>query len=322
MQAIVMPNRGYIPRFTVYTFIALCLIIAPPFMGTALVSLLNKILIFMLLAMSLDLVFGYAGLWHFGHAGIFGVGAYTTGILIKHFGITSFWLAAPAGIFVAVLAAAIFGFIALRMTTFYFFLITFALGQLIFGLAMQWVDMTGGIDGLPGIPYPDLGFSLSFSPISYYYFTLVIVAVSAVLLYVITKSPFGYSLQGIRESEIRMRCLGYNTWLYKQIALIISGVFAGLAGVLYIYFNGLVTPENTNFATSGLLVFMVIIGGAGTLWGAAIGSALIVSLQYFIGLVTPEHWPLIVGIIFVAAVKFLRGGIFPHLLKLWMKGEQ
>lgn len=317
-----MLNKEQVLRFAVYIVIGLFLIIAPPLLGIAFVGLLTNILIFVLLAMSLDLVFGYAGLWHFGHAGLFGVGAYTTGILINHFDITSFWLSAPAGILMAALVAAIFGFIALRMATFYFFIVTFSLGQLIFGLAMQWVDMTGGIDGLPGIPYPDLGFSFSFSPISYYYFTLVIVAVSAVLLYLITKSPFGYSLQGIRESETRMRILGYNTWLHKYIAFIIAGLFAGVAGVLYIHFNGLITPANTDFATSGLLVFMVIIGGAGTLWGAAIGSALILSLQYFVSLFTPERWPLIVGVIFVVAVMFLRGGISRQLLRLWMKGGQ
>ena len=133
------------------------------------------------MAMSLDIAFGYTGLWSFGHAALFGVAAYTNGILIKHYGITSFWLAAPAGILMAIVVSAVFGLIALRVSGIYFLLITFALGQLIYSIAIKWVKMTGGSDGLGGIPYPDLGFSLS--PISFYYFTLVVLIICALVLY-------------------------------------------------------------------------------------------------------------------------------------------
>ena len=283
---------------------------------------MTKILIFALLAMSLDLIWGYTGLWSLGHASLFGVGAYTTGILMKHYGITSLWLSAPAGILMAALVAAIFGLIALRVSAVYFLLITFALGQLVYGVCMKWYTVTGGQDGLPGVPYPDLGFPFSFSPTSVYYLTLIVVAICAFVLYLITKSPFGHSLQGIRESETRMRHLGYNTWLYKYIAFIVSGLFAGVAGVLYVHFNGLITPGDVNFAASGAVMLMVIIGGSGTLWGAAIGSVVITSLSYFISIFTPERWPLILGAIFVGIVMFLRGGILPHLRRLWMKVEQ
>jgi branched-chain amino acid transport system permease protein len=293
------------------------LIIGPLFIGTALVSLLTKILIFALMAMSLDIAFGYTGLWSFGHAALFGVAAYTNGILIKHYSITSFWLAAPAGILMAIVASAVFGLIALRVSGIYFLLITFALGQLIYSIAIKWIKMTGGSDGLGGIPYPDLGFSLS--PISFYYFTLVILSIGALVLYLVVKSPFGYGLQGIRENEIRMRTLGYNIWLHKYIAFLTSGLFGGVAGILYIHFNGVITPGSVGMGASGLAIIMIIIGGSGTLWGAMIGSGTLFILEYFISMVTPERWPAILGACFVATVSFARGGILLKLINLWNK---
>ena len=304
-------------RFTPAFVIIALLAGGPLFIGTALVSLVTKILIFALMAMSLDIAFGYTGLWSFGHAALFGVAAYTNGILIKHYGVTSFWLAAPSGILMAMVASAIFGLIALRMSGLYFLLITFALGQLIYSIAIKWIRMTGGSDGLRGIPYPNLGFSLS--PISFYYFTLVVLGICAVVLYLVTKSPFGYGLQGIRENETRMRVLGYNTWLHKYIAFISSGLFGGVAGVLYIHFNGLITPASVGMTASGLAIIMIIIGGRGTLWGAMIGSGVIFLLEYFVSMFTPERWPAILGACFIAAVMLTRRGILPKLMSLWRK---
>jgi branched-chain amino acid transport system permease protein len=295
------------------------LLSAPLLLGTAIVSLLTKILIFALLAMSLDISFGYTGLWSFGHAAIFGVAAYTVGILTTRYDVSSFWLVAPAAVLMAIFASALFGAIALRVSGIYFLLVTFALGQLIFGIAIKWKGMTGGSDGLAGVPYPELGFSLSST--SFYYFVLVVLIVCTAALYRLTKSPFGNSLQGIREDETRMSVLGYNTWFYKYIALLISGLFGGVAGMLYIYFNGLIAPETIGMVGSGSVIIMTIIGGSGTLWGALIGSAAIFLLEYFSSLLTPERWPIILGACFVAAVMFARGGIFPRLARLWMKAS-
>ena len=304
-------------HFTPAIIILAFLIGGPLFIGTAWVSLLTKILIFALMAMSLDIAFGYTGLWSFGHAALFGVAAYTNGILIKHYGITSFWLAAPSGVLTAMIASAVFGLIALRVSGIYFLLITFALGQLIYSIVIKWIKMTGGSDGLGGIPFPDLGVSLT--PISFYYFTLVVISICALVLYLIVKSPFGYGLQGIRENETRMHTLGYNIWLHKYLAFIISGLFGGVAGVLYIHFNGVITPGNVGMAASGLAIIMIIIGGNGTLWGAVIGSGTIFTLEYFISMITPERWPAILGACFVAAVLFARGGILLKLTNLLKK---
>ena len=308
-------------RLAPYIVIGLFLAILPGFAGLALVSLATKILIFGLLVMSLDLLVGYTGLWAFGHAAFFGIGAYTTGILFNEYGIANFWLSAPASILMAGLVACFFGFIALRVSHIYFLLITLAMGQLVFGIvstsAGKLGAMTGGSDGLGGIPYPGLGFS--FSPTGYYYFTMVIVIICAYVMYRIIRSPFGYGLQGIRESEIRLRALGYNTWLFRYIAFVIGGLFAGVAGVLYVHFNGFISPDSAGVETTGLLWLMIIIGGSGTLWGGFIGSAVVLSLQYFASGFTPERWPLILGSCFVAAVMFFREGIFPKLKSLWNK---
>jgi len=294
----------------------------PIFVDLAFISLFTKILIFGLLVMSLDLLVGYTGLLAFGHAAFFGIAAYTTAILTRHYDVTSFWLAAPAGVFMAVFAACILGLVALRVSGIYFLLITLAMGQLVYGVVHTSVGplgkLTGASDGIGGVPYPEfLGFS--FVAETYYYFTLVAFAACSLLLYWITKSPFGCGLQGIRESEIRARALGYNTWLYQYIAFMIGGFFAGVAGVLYIYYNGFISPEGVGIGASGLLWLMLIIGGTGTLWGGLIGSGVILLLQYFVGGFTPERWPLILGVCFVGVIMFYRGGILPQFTHLWKK---
>ena len=315
------PDRGLVIRYTPHFLFGLFLAALPAFADLAHVSLVTKILIFGLLVMSLDFLVGYTGLWAFGHAAFFGIGAYTSGILISRFDVTHFWVTAPASLLASVLAAGILGFIALRVSQVYFLLITLAMGQLVFGIvntsAGKLGAMTGGSDGLSGIPYPDLGFL--FSPTTYYYFTVLVVIGCAFVMYRLVNSPFGYGLQGIRESEIRLRALGYNTWLYKYLAFIVAGFFAGVSGVLYVHFNGYISPDAVGVDATGFLWLMIIVGGSGTLWGGFVGSGVVLALQYFVSGITPERWPLILGACFVAAVLFFREGIFPWVAGLWGK---
>jgi len=308
-------------RFAVYVIIGIFAATLPLFTALPIVSLSTKILIFALLVMSLDLLVGYSGLWSFCQAALFGVAAYTTGILITHYDIRSFWLSAPAGVLAAGFASAIIGLIALRVSAVYFLLITLALGQLIFAVAMRWRGVTGGYNGLAGVPYPDFGFfpPIGMYPVGIYYFVLIVFVICLLLLNLITKSPFGRSLQGIREKEVRMMSLGYNTWLYKYVCFVISGVFAGVAGVLYVHYNGLIAPIDIDAHASGFLWLMLIIGGTGTLWGALVGSTVIISLQYIVSMFTPERWPLIVGTLFIVSIMSFRRGIFPYLSNLWLK---
>lgn len=309
-------------RLVLYVVIGLFVMTLPIYADSPIVSLFTKILIYALLAMSLDILVGYAGLWSFCHAIFFGTGAYTVGILITRYDITSFWLVALAGILMAMIVAGVVGFIALRVSAIYFLIITFALGQLAYNVADRWDGMTGGRYGITGVPYPDfLGFSW-YSPVGFYYFVLVVVILCAVLLYFLIKSIFGVSLQGIRENELRMRTLGYNTWLYKYLAFIVSGLFAGLAGVLYIYFYGAIHSGQVSVGTTAFIWLMLIVGGSGTLWGAVVGSVVIALIQYFASIFTPERWPLIMGVLLIASVVLVRGGIFPRLSRLWMKVTQ
>jgi branched-chain amino acid transport system permease protein len=270
--------------------------------------------------MSLDLIMGYTGLLSLGHAAYFGVAGYTAGILMVRYQVESFWINAPCAILVAALTAAVFGIIALRVSGIYFLLVTFALGQLLFSVATKWYSLTGGSEGLPGISRPDIGLPwLTWDAASFYYFVLLLFAACFFVLNRIVNSPFGYSLQGIRDDESRMRVLGYNTWSYKYIAFIVAGLFAGVAGVLFAYYTGLMAPQHLGVVNSTLVMLMLIIGGLGTLFGSLIGSAVIVFMEFYTSIFTPERWPLFLGAVFVAAVMYLRGGIGVHLYNFWKK---
>ena len=177
--------------------------------------------------------------------------------------------------------------------------------------------MTGGTNGLVNKGYPDLGLAwLPMNATSFYYLVLGISAISLFLLYLVTKAPLGVALQGIRESEPRMRALGYNTWLFKYIAFVISGAFAGIAGVLFAYYSRALIPMHLGITTSTLVMLMVIIGSDRAFFGPAVGALVIVFLEHYSSLYAPERWPLILGSIFVIAVMFLRGGIFIYFLKI------
>jgi branched-chain amino acid transport system permease protein len=171
-----------------------------------------------------------------------------------------------------------------------------------------------------GLSRPDLGIpGFTWNTISFYYFILVVFLICFFLVSRIMNSPFGHALRGIREGESRMRVLGYNTWLYKYIAFILTGAFAGVAGMLFVYYNNLIVPAQLAVGTSFLPMMMVIIGGSGTLLGPVIGAFVIVFVEYFASLFTPERWPLILGAIFVAAIMYARGGISIHLTRLWKR---
>jgi branched-chain amino acid transport system permease protein len=261
-----------------------------------------------IMAMSLDLLVGYTGLSSFGHAAYFGVAGYTAGVLATRFG-WGFWAAAGTGIGAAALTAAVFGLLAIRAIGPYFLIITLALGQVIWGLAYRWVSMTGGDNGLRGIPRPLLGFGLNLGRIQeFYYFALAVTVVATGLMYLLVRSPFGLSLRGIRESESRMRVLGYDTFLHKYLVFVIAGLFSGLAGTLYVYYNSFVSPGDVNLVASANALLMVILGGAGTLFGSLVGSALLVFLQNLLSGIT-QRWLTVLGVILVLSVMYAPRGI-------------
>lgn len=320
-EAFKQPWQERLIRFTPYIVGGVILVILPPFLSTPIQGIWTKFLIFAIFATSYDLMYGHLGRSSLGHAAFFGAGGYTVAVLHFHYGIDSLWIGLPLGILVATLIAVIFGLIWLRVVGPFFLMITFALGQLAFSLAwnVRWLS-TPGMQGITGIPLPDVGIpGFSWSTISFYYFVLGIFLICFFLVYRIMNSPFGHALRGIRESELRMRSLGYNTWLYSYITVIITGAFAGAAGVLFAYYNGMIVPAHLAIGTSFMPMLMVIIGGTTTLLGPVIGAMIIIFADYFASLFTPERWPLILGAIFVVAIMYARGGIAIHLSRLWEK---
>jgi len=287
----------------------LVLSFAPVLLPPYHVVLLTKMLIFALLAMSLDILLGYSGLPSLGHAAYFGVGAYTVA-LVGRAATTNFWLCTAAGLTVAGLLAAGFAVLTLRARGTYYLMTTLALAQVVWGVAFGWRSFTGGDDGLPGIARPALAGSWSTDgERTFYYLVLVVCALATLALTVIVRSPFGKALVGIRESEVRMRVLGYHVWAYQYVASLLGGIFAGLAGVLFVYYNGYVGPAYLSIVVSAQVLLMVLLGGAGTLFGPALGAGIIVLLENVVSAWT-ERWLLILGLVYIAVTLYAPRGLY------------
>jgi branched-chain amino acid transport system permease protein len=284
------------------------LVVAPLLLSSYQLGLLTKMLIFALFAMSLNLILGYAGLPSLGHAAYFGVGAYTVGLLAVKVR-DNFWLDFGAGLLAAAVTSALFGLLALRTRGAYLLMITLALAQVLWGVAFGWRWLTGGDDGLPGVPRPAAGLPWSFAAgPAFYYFVVVFFVLLTLVLWTIVRSPFGQALIGIRESERRMEVLGYDTWRYKYVAFVVAGIVAGASGSLFVYYNAFVSPAYLSIVFSAMALIMVILGGAGTLLGPALGAAVIVLLENLISAHT-ERWLTVLGVIYVVVTLFAPAGI-------------
>ena len=295
--------------------------VLPLFLPTYYTGLFSLMLIFAIFAMSLDILQGYTGLPSLGHAAFLGTSAYMVGILnVKIFKGCNFGVELIAGLLSAAVVACILGLIVLRSKEVYLLMILMASSMMLWGIAFKWRSVTGGDDGLPGISRPDLRFihwDLG-STTHFYYFVLLFFIVAAVLMYLVVHSSFGHTLLGIRESETRMRSLGYNIWLQKYIAFNVSAIFAGLAGVLIVYYNGFVSPSELHLVTSAEVLIMVILGGAGTLFGPAIGAGIIIFIKNFVSGYT-EHWMIILGAIYMATIMFAPQGVYRLMKQLLQK---
>lgn len=287
---------------------ALLLGLSPLALSSYQLGLLTKVLILAIFAMSLNLILGYGGLPSLGHAAYFGIAAYTVALLALR-GLDHFWLDFGAGLVAATLTAALFGLLALRTHGAYLLMITLALAQVLWGIAFGWRSFTGGDDGLPGVPRPSAGLPWSLADgVSFYYLVLAVFALTTAFLWLIVGSPFGAALVGIRESARRMEVLGYNTWAHQYGAFVIAGALAGVAGNLFVYYNGFVSPSYLSVVVSATGLIMVILGGAGTLLGPALGSAVIVFLENVISAYT-QRWLLILGVIYVGVTLFAPAGL-------------
>jgi len=289
-----------------------------PQSGSFVVLLATRAMAFAILAMSVDLLLGYTGLSSMGQAAYFGVGAYLTAVLATkfHFGLGwDFWIVVVLGILIGAALAAVFGLFAIRANGVYFLMITLALGQCVWGLAYRWNSLTGGDNGINLTGRPKFGLDLS-NEVTFFYLVFAFFIVSLIMLYVLIRSPFGKSLAGIRERELRMQILGYNTWLHKYIAFVIAGGFGGLAGVLWAQTNGHVSPETVVLTTSVDALLMVVLGGAGTLVGSAIGAAIVFGLREYLSTLVP-WWQYALGGVYVLTILYLPMGLMGIPARLW-----
>jgi branched-chain amino acid transport system permease protein len=286
------------------------IVLVVPQTNSFVILLTTRALAFAILAMSLDLLLGYTGLASLGQAAYLGVGAYLTAILATkyQFGLGwDFWLVVVFGILLGAALAAVFGLFAIRASGVYFLMITLALGQCVWGLAYRWNSLTGGDNGINLRGRPKFGIDLA-NEVTFFYLVFGFFSVSLLLMYILVRSPFGRSLVGIRERELRMQILGYNTWLHKYIAFVIAGGFGGLAGVLWAHTAGIVSPENVVLTTSVDALLMVVLGGAGTLVGGAIGAAIVVGIREYLSTLVP-WWQYALGAVYVLTILYLPSGL-------------
>ena len=266
-----------------------------------------EIWIFAIFGLGLNLLLGYTGLLSFGQATFFGSAAYVAGWLLKHYAINVL-LALGIGVGVGAASAGLVGYLCVQRAGLYFIMLTFALNQLFYFIAYQWTSVTGGEDGMPGVPRPAL-FGIDFkNPLNYYVFVSIVFLLSLWVMRRIVESPLGKILQAIRENEVRAEAVGYNVARFKLLAFVIGGAFSGLAGVLYAMLFGIVPLESIGFVTSGNVVFATLIGGSGSLYGPIIGSFVFIWLSESVSTLW-ARWPLLLGLAFIIVVLFLRGGV-------------
>ena len=287
-----------------------------PFM-TPYKALASQMLVFAIFALGYDIAFGYTGLLSFGHAAFFGLGAYGTGLTLIHLSIPA-PLAILIGVTISLLIAFPIGFLSIRRRGIYFAMVTLAFAQMIYFIAFKWRSLTGGDDGLHGVPRPPLGLIDLRSELVLYYFILFFFILSVVLGIRIIRSPFGKTLECLRENEDRARSIGYNPTRYKLISFVISASFAGLAGGLYTLLQNFVPLFALGLDTSGDVVLMTLIGGMGTLYGPIMGAMGLVYLKDLLSSYT-NIWPLFLGLLFVVSILTFRKGVFKELKERFLK---
>lgn len=286
----------------------LIMIFVPFFLSLYYVNILTEIFILGIFAVSLNILVGQTGLVSLGHAAFFGAGGYASGLVAANYSANVF-VTIACGMLLALLLALIIGFFSIKAYGFYFLMLTLACAQIVYSIVYQWTDVTGGSNGLSGIPTPVLFSDIQLSnQVFIYYFILVVFSILLFGINRLLHSPLGYVFIGIKENEERMKSIGYNTAFFKHLSFILAGTLGGLSGSLYVIFNGFISPADVYWTMSGSVLIMVLIGGAGTLWGPVIGAALIVIMETIISSFT-EYWMMIIGAIFILFVIFIPNGI-------------
>ena len=304
-------NRSKIIIIAVLAIIGLSL---PAWSSTFTVQLATRGLILGVLAMSFSLLAGYADMTSLAQMSFAAIAGYVIGIGVMHYGLAHTVMIIPA-VFAAILLAAIFGWIAIRATKIYFLMMTLALAQLFFGIVFQWVSLTEGYPGITGIPRPTLfGISLIETP-PLYYVTLIVAVICYLLLRRLVGSPFGLVLQGIRDNPKRMAALGFNVQMHRYLVIVVSGAFAGIAGILMTYFTGVISPTRAALTSSILVVMAALVGGVTSLEGGLLGGIVIAFLMSIASNLTSRYWT-IVGTLFILIVMFMPNGLLGGDLQL------
>ena len=287
-------------------------------------ALATQIIIWGLFALGFNVCLGYTGMLSFGHAAYFGVGAYTTGIILIRLW-ENIWFSLLGGLVMGALLALILGYLCIKRRGIYFAMLTLAFAQLVYFVAFQWVDLTGGDNGLrniPAVPLSFFGLSINiYTPLRFYFFVLFFVFLSLLALNRILQSPFGQVLQAVRENEQRARSCGYEATNVRWVAFIISGAISGLAGGLYALYLHFVGIDSLYYSTSGQVIMMTLLGGMGSFIGPFIGAGVFLYLEDVLSAITP-NWMIFLGVIFVLCVLFFPSGIWGTVKELSLKRKK
>ena len=295
---------------------ALAALIAVPWWvpGDYYVSVTSQILIYAIFALGVDVLIGYAGLVSLGHAGLFGLASYTVAAALA--GGSGQFGAILLALAVALAGTAVFAALSLRATGIGFIMITLALGQIMWGLAYRWVDLTNGDNGINVASRP-MPFGLDLEVATNFYFAVLVVFLLALLAaWIFVHSPFGASLAGTRDQPRRMTALGFHVWLIRFFACMFSGLLTAVAGILFVYYTKFISPPSLQLTSSAEVVLMVISGGSGTLLGPVVGAALVVIVKN-VASAYIERWNMLLGAIFVAIVLFMPEGLVPGAPRIW-----
>ncbi len=304
-------NRGIfsLKSFCLFGALFVVLLFLPAIIPRFYTYFLALIFVTALLAMSLNLAVGHGGLFQFHHAAFYGVGAYTFALFLTKTSLPA-WVGFIAGPIFAGVAGLLIGWFCVRLSRLYFGMLQISLGSLIWAIAFRWYSLTGGDDGLHGIPLP----SFLSSTNNAYYFILILLAICLMVLYLILKSPFGTTLQAIRDNPERCAAIGINVRRHQLMAIVIATFFAGVAGVLFVVLEHTVFPDLLFWILSLEVFIMCLLGGWFTFAGPVLGAAIMVSLRTFVGIYT-EYWTLILGVILILLIFFLPEGVMGYFLE-------
>lgn len=295
--------------------LGVALVVLPWIAGEFYVNLTSQVLIAAIFAASINLLLGYGGLPTLGHAAYVGIAAYVSAWLFLKFGL-GHWLTAPLALAATTFMACFFGLIALRATGLGFLMLTLALSQVLWGTAYRWVSVTDGDNGLRGLTRPaPFGINLDDST-AFYYFALIVTAVSIWLMARFVASPFGAALRGTRDQPRRMAALGHNVGLIRWVTFVYAGFWGAVSGLLFVYYHKYIHPISLSLQSSAEGLLAVIAGGSGTLAGPIVGAAIVVILKNYVSAYI-ERWNMLLGFVFVLIVVFMPDGLVPGLRRWW-----